>query len=205
MSSVITSPEDIVNVALGQIGYPIPVSNLYEGSRAADAALKIYGQTRDEMLRIEDYGFAERNVNLAVLKVANVNGYFPPNQWSGTTNPPVPWLFSYTYPDDCLKVRAIKEQPLFALDYDPQPIVFKIENDNYYTPSRKVVLCNVENAMMVYTGQVTDPTTWESSFVETFAAELGRRLAPTLASMDAAKFAAGAAAQAGAVAERTEG
>ncbi len=156
-------------------------------------------------MRATDYGFAERNVNLALLKSANANGYFPPNQWDGTLNPPVPWLFSYTYPSDCLKVRAIKAQPLFALDYDPQPVVFKIENDNFYTPARKVILCNIDTAQMVYTGQVTDPTTWEANFVEAFAAELGRRMAPALANMDAAKFAAAAAGQATAVAERTEG
>lgn len=205
MASVITSVPDVVNLALAGIGRRDRIASIYEGSAAAKAALDVYSQTRDEMLRTVDYGFAERNVNLTLLKSANANGYFPPNQWSGTTNPPPPWLFSYTYPTDCLKVRAIKEQPLFAFNYTPQPVVFKIENDNYYTPARKVILCNIADAQMVYTGQVTDPSTWEASFTEAFAAELGRRLAPALATMDAAKFAAAAGAQATAAAERTEG
>jgi len=205
VASVITTVPDVVNLALAGIGRRDRIASIYEGSAAAKAALDIYSQTRDEMMRTVDYGFAERNVNLTVLKWANANGYFPPNQWDGTLNPPPGWLFSYTYPTDCLKVRAIKAQPLFPLNYDPQPVVFKIENDNYYTPARKVILCNIESAQMVYTGQVTDPSTWEASFTEAFAAELGRRLAPALATMDAAKFSAAVAAKATDEADRTEG
>ena len=205
MATVIVSPADVVNLALAGIGRRDRIGSIYEGSAGAKAALDLYSQTRDEMLRSVDYGFAERNVNMELLKSANAGGYFPPNQWNGTVNPPPGYLFSYAYPDDCLKVRAIKSQPLFTLDYDPQPVVFKIENDNYFTPSRKVILCNIESAQMVYTAQITDPTRWEADFVAAFAAELGRRLAPTLANMDAAKFAAAVAGQATAVAERTEG
>jgi hypothetical protein len=205
MSSVVTSPEDIVNLALTRIGYTMRVVNLFEGSPQANAALNVYSQTRDEMLRAIDYGFAERNVNLTLLKQAPATGYFPPNQWNGTVNPPPPWIFEYTYPSDCLKVRSVKPVPLFAIDFDPQPNVFAVENDNYFVPSRKVILCNVQDAQLVYTGQVTDPTLWEDDFVEALAAALGRRLAPVLKDLNVARFAAGDEAQATAIAERRQG
>lgn len=205
MATVITSPADIVNIALAGIGRKERIGSIMDGSAAAKAALDIYSQTRDEMMRTVDYGFCESNVNLALLKTARMDGYFPPNQWDGTQNPPVPWLFSYTYPADCLKVRSIKPQPLFVMNYLPQPVVFRIENDNYYTPSRKVILCNIESAQAVITRQVTDPTVWEPDFVEAFAAELGRRLAPSLATFDAAKFDAAVAAKATDEAQRTQG
>jgi hypothetical protein len=205
MSAAVTSPEDIINLALTRIGYTPIIANLFEGTPAADAALNVYAQTRDEMLRAVDYGFAERNVNLTLLKQAPATGYFPPNQWDGATNPPPPWVFEYTYPADCLKVRSVKPVPLFVIDFDPQPNVFAVENDNYYTPSRKVILCNVENAQMVYTGQVTDPALWEDDFVEALAAALGRRIAPVLKDLNVAKFAAGDEAQAAATAERQQG
>lgn len=205
MASVITSPADVVNLALAGIGHTDRIGSIYEGSKAAKQALDIYSQTRDEMMRTVDYGFAARNVDLLLLKSAPAGGYVPPNPWSGANNPPIPWMFEYAYPSDCLKIRAIKAQPIFVLDYDPQPVVFNITNDSFYTPARKVVLCNVQNAMMVYTGQVTDPTTWEADFVEAFAAELGRRLAPVLANMDAAKYAAAVATKAVDDAERTSG
>ncbi len=189
MTTSITSPADAVNLALTRIGYKgRRVGNLFDGSEAASTALDIYGQTRDSMQRDNDYGFCERNLTLTLLKQATAGGYFPPNGWNGTTNPPPPWFFEYAYPDDCLKIRSIKPVPLFVQNFDPRPIVFTIENDRYYTPPRRVILCDVEDAMAVYTGRVTDPTSWDVSFAEAFCDALGRRLAPTLANMDASKF-----------------
>ncbi len=205
MVAIISSPADMVNLAAGRIGFADRIGSIYEGSKLAKQAMDIYSQTRDEMLRAVDYGFAEQNIQLTQLKAAPDGGYFPPNLWDGTVNPPPPWIFTYAYPDTCLKVRSIKPIPLFVMNFDPQPNVFTIQNDNYYTPSRKVILCNVPDAMGVITGQITDPTRWEVDFIEAFAAELGRRLAPVLANMDAAKFAAADAAQATAVAAAQEG
>jgi len=205
MALVITSPSDLVNLALTRIGKDSYIGSLYEGSKAAVVALRIYSETRDEMLRAVDYGFAERNVNLTLLKQAPAGGYFPPNTWNPANNPPPPWAFEYTYPSDCLKVRSVKPVPYFVQNFDPQPNVFAVENDNAFTPPQKVILCNIPSAMMVYTGQVTDPTTWEADFVDAFAGKLGLRLAPVLANMDAAKMEAGDAAQSTLVAESREG
>jgi hypothetical protein len=189
MTTSITSPADAVNLALTRFGYKgRRVGNLFDGSDAASTALDIYGQTRDAMQRDNDYGFCERNVTLTLLKQAPAGGYFPPTAWDGTQNPPPPWFYEYTYPADCLKVRAVKPVPLFVQNYDPRPVVFAVENDNYFTPGRKVILCDVPSAMLVYTGRVTDPTVWEPDFAEAFCDALGRRLAPTLANLDAAKF-----------------
>lgn len=205
MSSSVTSPEDIVNLALVRIGRKQRITNMYDGSPAANAALNIYAQTRDEMLRAVDYGFAQREVALTLLKAAPPTGYFPPDQWDGTLHPPPPFLFEYTYPADCLKIRSIKAAPMFVMNFDPQPIVFQTPNDNYYTPPQKVILCNIESAMLIYTGQVTNPVTWEADYVEALAAALARRLAPVLANMDVAKFEAGDEAHATATAEVRQG
>ena len=202
----VTNPADVVNEALTRIGYKGRfVGNLYDGSTAAKIALQIYGQTRDTMQRDNDYGFCERNISLTLLKQAPAAGYFPPNVWSGATNPPPPWMFEYGYPSDCLKVRSVKPVPLFVSNFDPRPNVFAVENDNYFTPAQKVILCDVPSAMAVYTGRVTDPTTWEADFAEAFIDALGRRLAPTLANLDAAKFEAAIEGIETKVAAETEG
>lgn len=176
MASV-NSPADLVNLALVRIGRKDYVANLWEGTDTSDAALNIYGQTRDAVLCEQDWDFAERNVALAVLKTAPAAGYFPPNVWNPATNPPVPWQFEYTYPDDCLKIRAIKSSPLMMPNFDPKPVLFSEENDTAFVPPRKVILCNVQAALMVYTGRVTDPLTWKPLFVEALVAALARRLA----------------------------
>ncbi len=205
MTASVSSPADVVNLALTRIGFKDRVNSLYDGSKAAKQTLDIYSQTRDALLRENDWGFAERNVLLTLLKSAPIGGYIPPTTWS-TTYPPLPWQYEYQWPSDCLKVRAIKGVPLFLPDVDPQPVIFGLENDNSYTPTKKVILCNVPTpAVLVYTGQVTDPTTWEADFVEALAAELGRRLAPVLVGGNAVQIAAADAANSKAIAEREQG
>lgn len=204
MPASLTSPADVVNNALTRIGYKLRVGSLFDGSEAASNALDIYAQTRDEILRQNDWGFAERNVSLTLLKSAPAGGYVPPTVWT-TAYPALPWLYSYQYPDDCLKVRALKPSPIFLQSYDPQPYVFNLANDNSYTPPKKVVLCNVVDAILVYTGQVTDPTTWEADFGEGFCAALGRRLAAGLGLADMLKIAIPDEANTMAVAEREQG
>lgn len=186
MPSSIQSPEDVVNLALARIGFKGRIGSIFEGSAAAKKALDIYAQTRDELLRQFDWGFAERNLDLTLLKTAPAGGYIPPITWN-STYPPLPWFFEYAYPLDCLKVRAVKATPIFIPEFDPQPNVFSVENDNALTPSAKVILCNIPGAVLTYTGQITDPTAWEADFAEALAASLGRRLAPTLANADIAK------------------
>lgn len=208
MPASVSNPADVLNIALRRIGYKLRVSNLYDGSEAAQQAIDIYGQTRDELLRQNDWGFAERNINMTLLKSAPPGGYFPPTAWDPTLYPAVPWLYEYAYPDDCLKVRALKPIPLFIPNFDPQPNVWSIANDNAFTTpptTRKVILCMVQQAALVYTGQVTDPSQWESDFVEAIAAALARRLAPGLVGMQAAQLIARDEAMSQAVAEREQG
>jgi hypothetical protein len=204
MPASVTSPADMINLTLRRIGYPGRVGNLYDGSKAAKNALDIYAQTRDELLRQNDWGFAERNISMTLLKAAPAGGYIPPTTWS-TAYPAIPWLFEYQRPGDCLKIRSIKAVPLFLPNMDPQPVVFTEANDTVAPATGQVILCNVANAVLTYSGQVTDPTAWEPDFVETFSAALGRRLARNLVGMEAAKLLVADEQMAQAVAEREQG
>lgn len=207
MTLAISSPEDLVNVALGRIGFKASISNIFEGSLAANLALNIYAQTRDELLRQSDWGFAERNLIMSLLKQAPAGGYIPGvTTWDPALYPPVPWLFEYSYPNDCLKVRALKNVPLFIPNFDPQPYVFRIVNDNAFTPPQKVILCNVPpDAALVYTAQVTNPLTWEADFTEALAAAVARRLAPALDDLNAAQMEAADEMRSKAVAQVEQG
>src|ERR1019366_9251122 len=92
MAASVSSPADIINVSLRRIGYKLRVASLYDGSKAAKSALDIYAQTRDEILRQNDWTFAERNIAMVLLKQPPASGYIPPLIWS-TAYPPLPWLF----------------------------------------------------------------------------------------------------------------
>lgn len=202
MPASLQSPADVINASLVRIGFKLRIGSLYDGSMAAKRALDIYAQTRDEMLRQNDWQFAERNLQLTLLKQAPSTGYAL--GWT-TAYPPLPWIFEYEWPNDCLKVRSLKTAPAFVPNFDPQPNIFGLENDNSYTPPAKVILCNVPSAILVYTGQVTDPTTWEADFTEALCAALGRRLAPVLVGLDAAKLGAADEQQTMNVAEMEQG
>jgi hypothetical protein len=203
MVAAIQTPADLCNDALKRIGAKVRIGNLYEGSMAAKIILDVYAQTRDALLREKDWNFAERNTDMTLLKSAPVNGYGP-DGWS-SAYPSIPWSFSYEYPSDCLRVRALKPQPIFVKNFDPQPHTFSVENDKSYDPPKKVILCDIPNALLTYTGQITDPLNWEPTFCEAFASRLGRIIAPSIAGMEAVKFAAQDDAVSQAVADITQG
>lgn len=202
MSAVITSPEDIVNIALRRIGYKIRVGSLMDGSMAASVALDLFGQTRDEMLRSGDYRFAQWTAPAVVQKTAPPNYFDTP--WT-TAFPQLPWKFQVEYPSDCLKVRAIKPLPGFLFDPLPVENLFTEANDDTSTPPRKCILLNVENALIVYTRQVLEPATWDVDFVEALAATLSKKFIPQLANLQTANLAVRDEAVAVATAANTQG
>lgn len=190
-SASIRYPADLVNDSLRRVGYKRRIADLYDGSEASKVALDLYGQTRDAMLHDNDWDFAERTVQATLLKQAPQGGYVPPNVWNPATNPIVPtFWYEYAYPTDAIKIRSIMYAPLFVMNFDPQPNIFTEANDSNYTPAQRVVLCNVADAVLVYTGRVTDLSVWEDDAIEAFAAALGRRLAPALVGLNATKLAA---------------
>lgn len=203
MVASLSSPTDVVNDALRRIGWKMRIGSLYDGSEAAKISLDIYSQTRDQLISDGNFEFEERNISMTLLKQAPPGGYFPPTVWTAAY-PAIPWLFSYAFPDDCLKVRAVKPAPLFVLNFDPKPYRYSVDNDNGFTPPRRVILCNVPNALLVYAGQITDPATFDIAFTEAFAAALGQRLAPALLGLNNAKLAAADAQQQKQTADMTQ-
>jgi hypothetical protein len=182
MTTSLTSPEAIVNAALVRIGYERRIGSMFEGSAASKAALDIYGETRDQLLRDQDFGFAERNASLTAVKQAPANGYPPGVPWT-SAYPPQPYFYEYIYPSDALKIRAVKPQVALVPNFSPQPNVFTDANDPTLVPPSKVILCYVGPTMLVvYTGRVTDPTEWDSSFTEAMIASLADRLEAMLSS-----------------------
>lgn len=175
-----TSVVDLGNQALVELGYPKLIEQIFEGSKASRAVLEIYRQTRDELLDAHDWPFARRSVALALLKgPPPPGGYSPGAPWT-TAYPKPGWLYEYTYPDDCLNLGAIISPPMAMFDLDPQPSVWRIDNDNAYAPPEKVILTNTKNAMGVYIAQVVDISSWEPGFVSVLVKALKAKLAVML-------------------------
>lgn len=185
MAQVLNSPETICNAALTRIGWSGGfIANMYDGSRQSDAALSVYAQTRDNLLRSFEWGFAEVNTVLTLLKTAPVFGYTTPpsttSSWT-TSYPMLPWIYEYQYPTDCVKLRSLRPMNPVLPVFDPAPNTFRIADDTTLTTSNtKVILTNLANAYAVYTGQVTDPSLWDAAFTESLISALADRLGPML-------------------------
>src|SRR6185312_254056 len=173
-----TAVEDLCNEALRRISYPTPIGSIMEGSRAARVAVELYAQTRDDLLRGSDWDFARQAMTLTLLKTAPVGGYSAA-AWT-TAYPPVPWIYEYAYPAGCLEIRSVRPTPIVIPEFDPQPNIFVLGFDASLGSPSRVVLTNLAAAQAVYTGAVTDPNQWNSSFQEALVEALGRRFQEAL-------------------------
>lgn len=175
MTGSVNSPEQIVNLALVQIGLGYLVGSLYEGSTASKMALAVYAQSRDELIEEGEWDFAERTMIATLLKAAPAGGYSPFQPWS-FAYPPLPWLYEYVYPSDCVKVRSLRPQPLGGFNPNPRFNRYSLDNDNSLNPPQRVILCDVQNAILTYAGRVTNPNTWDAAFTAALTAKLVKYL-----------------------------
>ncbi len=174
------SVEDLANQVLVEIGYDRKIQDIYEGSKAARVALEVYSQTRDELLDAHDWPFARRTVPMALLKgPPPAGGYNVINPWTSAFPKPG-WLYEYRYPADCLEFMCVIPTPGPMFDLDPQPAVWRVDNDNTFTPPEKVLLTNIKNALAVYTAQVVDISTWEPGFIAVLVKALKAKMALAL-------------------------
>ena len=184
--TVLTTPELVVNAALAQIGYKRRIGSLYDGSEASTIALDIYSQARDAKLREFPWGFAERQATLTLLKTAPVGGYNLVTPWSDAY-PLQPFIYEYAYPADMIALRALRSTSAPIPNFDPRPKLWRIANDVVDDVQQTVILSNLSSAAALYTGQVTNPAFWDTSFTDALIATLGRLLSVGLSSMDATK------------------
>src|SRR5262245_37560507 len=101
-----TTPIDVCNLALLAIGSQSQISSISpsDGSSEADACAVLYQEKIDALHRAAHWNCARFQAPLTLLKAqtgttANPTGSLP--------QPPIPWLYEYAYPVDCLAARFI--------------------------------------------------------------------------------------------------
>lgn len=203
----------IANRALQAQGTQSRIMDLSEGSTESDAMQLIFASTRQELLRKYRWGFSRFERSLAVYKAMKGT---PENPTGAILEPPTPWLYSYTYPPDCLKPRYIKPiqatnsvpgVPLMGVGMVTSPILLtqkliKMEmavdvdaNGNQL----RVILCSQQQATLVYSVDVPDPNIWDVLFA---TAMVGRLVAQTVTPLSGDKTLAKIAIQDGMIAEK---
>ena len=153
--------EDLCNMALTRVRYSPPIGSIYEGSMASRIALQVYGQTRDNLFGEKDWPFLRREVSLGdPIKTAPPGGYGS-SPWNPNINPPPPWIYEYTYPDDCIEIRALRPTPIFIPEFAPNFTRFVTAQDTVL--GAKVVLTNMAAPLAIITGRVVNPNEWQDS------------------------------------------
>lgn len=147
---------DICNFALQRIGTKSSIISLDEASPEAIACKLAYEQAVRTALRLHPWNFATASIALALL-----------------TNARPDWKFRYALPSDC--VRALR---IMADDRSADPIPFEVGIND--TRDGRTIMCNREDAILVYTCYVADPTLYDSSFVDCLAWRLAADISMTV-------------------------
>lgn len=203
----------VVNEALDAAAVKFSIGDIQEGTDAANAALRHYGQCLRQLLRAVHWDFARKQQDMLLL--ADATG-----QTTGAgTIVPKPWVYEYAYPPDCMKARflprnyfnataapagntALPDVPLTSASITPMgcgmrlvPAPFLIMLDtNYAVPpdsnwmetqgaspgGRVVILTNVKQAQLVYTGFMPYPSVWDGQFRAAMVGFLASKLAMPL-------------------------
>lgn len=182
-----TTKYDICNMALSEIGTQSTIASFTEQSNEAIQCALWYDTMRRRLLRAAQWGFARTQVTLTQLADA------VPDQTA-----PYPYLFSYAYPSDALKIRYILATPLTTTGAPPPDLI--VSPSTWFTPSRanrfiianqvistvqtKVILTNVgwvnvvpnTGAIGVYTQDVEDVGLMDEMFIGALASALAYKL-----------------------------
>ncbi len=146
----------IANMALDNVGAKSVIASLNENSPEAKACKLWYDMSRKQALEAYDWSFARRRLTLASHSDAA---------------PELRWNFRYQYPADCLKARMI-ENPL---GHEADAIPFEIELSD--DASVKTIVTNEDDAVLIYTGDISQTSLFSMFFVDTLASLLAARIA----------------------------
>lgn len=145
----------ICNLALSHINQTqSSIANLDTDSGNTAVQCRIHFEvSRRFVLAYHNWGFAKKRITLSDLG-----------------SPPGTWLYRYDYPSDCLRFREIER---FTRNIPPVP--FEVESDTNGTGL--CVLTDQEEAVGIYTRDVTNVSLFPPAFVTAFSWHLASELA----------------------------
>lgn len=187
----------ICNRALQAVNTRTSITSLAEDSVEARNCALIYADTRDEVLQMAYWNFAQKTAYLALFKSAPgtpTNAASTASQWSSAFPAP-PWLYEYDYPNDCIQVSKVVQQiqnyyigtPYTSGGTNTYPYAvgpgspFKVTTDEDAQGQQKsVILTNQYQAIAVYTMRITNPQLFGAQFTEALVQALAAKLALAL-------------------------
>ena len=188
-----TSPVDLINMALDQIGArsivaginpPNPPNNL-----SAQVASRTYQTQADAVFRSAHWNSARIQTPSGGLTLLKAQIGTPENPSGTLPQPPLPWRYEYAYPPDCLLVRFVfptpdlpgaGQAPLMTntgINFIPwvrtsMPFVPAIDYDANNNQI-KAILTNACKAQAVYTGRILNIDLWDPMLQNAVIGALG--------------------------------
>jgi len=154
MASKAVSEVSICNMAISNCGGS-PIESITENSTEAKQCNTWFTFARRQALEAYDWSFARRRLTLATHSDAEPDGV---------------WSYRYQYPSDCVMFRKIQNPEGDIAD----PVPFEIETDD--AQITKSILTDLDDAIGVYTFDLTDTTLFPSHFIITFSYALAARI-----------------------------
>lgn len=191
------SQTSLANRSLLAVGGRALIGNLTSSDNPASVAVNtLWVPTYEQLARSAWWNTLRAQATLTLLKAAQGT----PENPQGTTLPipPVPWVYEYLLPSNCLHARylvptlpsGVVGAPALTTGQINAPlcmggnsyqIPFQVayDTDSQGNPLT-VVLTNQSQAQMVYTVNQPNPSIWDSQFQAAFVASLAAFLVPAL-------------------------
>jgi len=138
----------ICNMALAHAGSRSKIESLDEASTEAWQCKLWYDHARKTALAMFDWNFARKRKALSLADEDAPSGI---------------WTYRYSYPADCVQAREI--QNVVSVISDAHPFEIEMESDG----ETKTILTDIEDAILIYTFDQTNPNTFSTFFVDLLA------------------------------------
>lgn len=167
----------VCNLALDACGARSTLASLTEGSEEANALSLHFAPAAEAVLQAARWNFARAQATLTLLRDATQNQVVP-----------VPWLYEYLMPSDCVQGRFIMPQVFSnspgALPGVPSVVTAVAPAVRWVKGTDKddsgndttVILTNQMQAILVYTRRILNPQLWDGQFLEAFRVYLAHRV-----------------------------
>ncbi len=148
-------------MALSKIGVRSKIESLTEANAEAREINLWFLTTREQTLEAFDWSFARKRLTLAA------HADDPPEDV---------WGYRYQYPADCIIIRKLQNPTI--PDDEADAIPYQIEVDD--AKETLSILTNLEDAVAIYTFNLSTTDLYSKLFIEVFATFLSSRIAFTL-------------------------
>lgn len=146
-----SSKLDMVNEALILLG-EMPINDINGTDAKAVKARVLWDLTRDELLRMHEWNFATRRVQLQLDATTPTHGFD----------------YAYPLPADCLRVLSVTEGEDEVQDADTARLLYRVEYGE--------VLTSVEGPYLRYVSRVEEPGRFDPGFAGCMASRLSLKL-----------------------------